>query len=273
MKTILPIARAIMTTDSYPKVRCVSVENGTITAIAKGAGMIEPNLATMLVFILTDLYMDKTELDRALTIAARKSFNRISVDSDQSTSDTVILLSSGKKRISDKNKFIECLTDVCSALAEDIVRNGEGTAHVIRVSVRGDESEEILSGIGKAIVNSPLVKTAIFGNDPNVGRIVSSIGDYLGNFNVDIDTGKLVISMGGIELFSNNAFRLDEQKEKQLSGYLASTKLEGIKEKKYPAHDRCVEIAVDLGTGKNEVIITGSDLTYEYIKENADYRS
>jgi glutamate N-acetyltransferase/amino-acid N-acetyltransferase len=272
-RTILPVARAIMTTDSYPKVRSGKVENGTITAIAKGAGMIEPNLATMLVFILTDLYLEKSELGEALRIAAGKSFNRISVDSDQSTSDTVILLSSGKKKISDRQKFIECLTGVCASLAEDIVRNGEGTAHVIRVRVRGDEPEETLSGIGKAVVNSPLVKTAIFGNDPNVGRIVCSIGDFLGNFNIDVDTDVLGISMGGIEIFSKNAFLIDSQKEKQLSDYLSSTKLENTKEKKYPSHDKCVEITVGLGKEKNEVIITGSDLTYGYVKENADYRS
>jgi glutamate N-acetyltransferase/amino-acid N-acetyltransferase len=271
--TILNVAKAIMTTDSYPKARRAETDSGSITGTAKGAGMIEPNLATMLVFILTDLYATREELQAALSFCVGRSFNRISIDSDQSTSDTVILLSSGKKKISDMSGFKDALLDVCEGLATDIVRNGEGTAHVMRATVSGNEDEKTLVGIGKAVVNSLLVKTAVFGNDPNVGRIVSSIGDYLGNNDIAMDTRQMTISMGGIVIFDKNAFMLDAASEKRLSDYLVNAQISGTKEKGYPAHDLYVDIDIRFGNGGNKVVIYGSDLSYEYVKENADYRT
>jgi glutamate N-acetyltransferase/amino-acid N-acetyltransferase len=271
--SILDVATAIMTTDSYPKVRQASFDGGRITGIAKGAGMIEPNCATMLVFIVTDLYAPREELQDALRHCVGRSFNRISIDSDQSTSDTVILLSSGKKRITSMKRFEDALLEVCEDLAADIVRNGEGTSHVMRVQVSGSTEERILEGIGKAVVNSPLVKTAVFGNDPNVGRIVCSIGDFLGNNDIDLDTKELSVRMGGIEIFSHEAFRLDATSEKRLCEYLASARLEGTKEKGYPAHDLFIDIEIRIGNPRNKVVVYGSDLSYEYIKENADYRT
>ncbi len=271
--SLLDVAKAIMTTDSYPKARRAECEGGCITGIAKGAGMIEPNLATMLVFILTDLYAPKDSLQEALSFCSRGSFNRISIDSDQSTSDTVILLSSGKRKITDMSIFNNALSEVCEGLATDIVRNGEGTAHVIRASVTGNCKIALLEGIGKAIVNSPLVKTAIFGNDPNVGRIVSSIGDFLGNNDMDIDTKELAITMGGIEIFSKNSFRLDTGSEKRLSDYLVHAKLTDTKQKGYPAHDLFVDIDVRFGKSGETAVVYGSDLSYDYVKENADYRT
>lgn len=193
-KSILPAAKGITTTDRYPKIRSAT---GTvpstgapwsIVGIAKGAGMIEPNLATMLCYILTDLDIPRKRLQEMLSETVQESFNCISVDGDQSTSDTVLVLSSKKvplpvtasEREDIEVAFATALRTVCVQLAEDIVRNGEGTQHVVRVNVSGAPTSLIARGVGKSIVNSNLVKCAISGCDPNVGRIVGAIGSYLG---------------------------------------------------------------------------------------------
>lgn len=270
--SILDVAKAIMTTDSFPKVRSAAVGQGRITAIAKGAGMIEPNMATMLVFILTDIEIPRDTLRQYLADAAGVSFNTISVDGDQSTSDTAIILSSAKKPCTSRDAFKDTLVTVCKDLAEDIVRNGEGTSHVIKVRVKGECDSKTGTGIGKAIVNSPLVKSAIFGNDPNVGRIISAIGDFLGNHQVDLDIKPMIIKMGETEIFSHGAFMLSPVKEEQLFQYLKQAQL-NPGEKGYPLHENSVEIEVILGQGEKCYTVIGSDLTYEYVRENADYRS
>ncbi|TVR05043.1 MAG: arginine biosynthesis protein ArgJ, partial [Spirochaetaceae bacterium] len=182
----LEVARAIMTTDSFPKVRSATVGGARIVGIAKGAGMVEPNLATMLVFLLTDADIDRDGLRTVLSKAVAQSFNRISIDSDQSTSDMVVAVSSQRHRV-EPAAFEGALTGLCRSLAGDVVRNGEGTCHVIRVRLRGAPCEEDAAGLAKAVVNSPLVKTAVFGNDPNVGRIIGALGDYAGTFDVALD--------------------------------------------------------------------------------------
>jgi glutamate N-acetyltransferase/amino-acid N-acetyltransferase len=265
-------ARAIMTTDSYPKLRSAAVGGGRLVGFAKGAGMIEPNLATMLVFLLTDFKIPRNVLRRILKQTAEETFNCISVDGDQSTSDTVLLLSSGKGPEISEDEFVRVLRDVCSGLARDIVRNGEGTGHVMRVRVSEARSFELARAFGKAVVNSPLVKTAVFGNDPNVGRIVSALGDYAGNSGIELDTKKIGISLGNESIFEGGAFRLDQEKEKRLSSCLALAGMD-TKEKKYPPHDRTVDIDVRLGEGGSEAVVYGSDLSYDYVRENADYRS
>jgi glutamate N-acetyltransferase/amino-acid N-acetyltransferase len=269
---LLDVAKAIMTTDSFPKVRTHQTGDGRITAIAKGAGMIEPNMATMLVFILTDITISRQELRKALRRAAEESFNKISIDSDQSTSDMAVCLSSGKKECESINHFNHALTSVCKYLAEDIVRNGEGTSHVIKVIVSGTNNIHLNAGIGKAIVNSPLVKTAMFGDDPNTGRIVAAIGDYLGNNYITVNTEKMVIRMAGIEIFSNMAFTMNQEKEARLSAYLKECRLDP-KIKGYPQHDKTVDIEISFGNKSARTTIIGSDLSYEYVRENADYRS
>jgi glutamate N-acetyltransferase/amino-acid N-acetyltransferase len=177
--SILPAALGITTTDRYPKVRsAVSKSNKwRVVGIAKGAGMIEPNMATMLAYILTDLKLPKATLDRCLRAAVAKSFNCISVDGDQSTSDTCFLLSSEvvEASASDESEFTTALATVCRDLAEDIVRNGEGTNHVIKVTVTGAPTDLIARDLGRFVCNSNLVKCAIAGCDPNVGRIVGMI--------------------------------------------------------------------------------------------------
>ncbi|MBN1836189.1 MAG: bifunctional ornithine acetyltransferase/N-acetylglutamate synthase [Spirochaetales bacterium] len=272
-ESLLPVARGIMTTDSYPKLHREAVGQGAIVGVVKGAGMIEPNMATLLGFLLTDLRIGREELREALAFAVQRSFNRISVDGDQSTSDIVLAFSSGHKPEVSREKFRAALLAVCRRLAEDVVRNGEGVGHVIRVRVRG-AAGEVCQGAGKAVINSPLVKTAIFGNDPNVGRIVSALGDYAGNAGIPgLDPGSFRVSLGGIGIFERGAFALDPERERRLAGYLHECALEPGRVP-YPAHDRAVEIDVDLGKpGGEEIEVIGADLSYEYVRENADYRS
>ncbi len=270
--TALQFAQGIMTTDRYPKVRSARIGSGRIVGFAKGAGMLEPNMGTMLVFLVTDIAMQRSILQEALEYAAEKTFNRISIDGDQSTSDMALIFSSGRKPEIGVVEFRNALVTVCRDLCYDIVRNGEGTAHVIEVHVEGAISESIACAVGKNIVNSPLVKTAVYGNDPNVGRILAAIGDYMGNNGLPIDRDAVTVSMGNEIIFSHGAFRLDSEKEKRLSSYLASTMTEPD-HKGFPKHERNVEIGVDLGCGAAEATILGSDLSYEYVRENADYRT
>lgn len=281
--SILPAAEGIVTTDLYPKIRRASVGAGSIVGIAKGAGMIEPNLATMLVYILTDLSVPRDRLRTMLRRVVDVSFNAISIDSDTSTSDTVALLSSSRVACSDLAEFERALTQVCGDLAEDVVRNGEGVRHVIRVKVQHAPSPEIARALGKGIVNAPLFKCAVAGNDPNVGRLIQAIGKYAGAAPLAVDLSGLTLHMGGIELFANGVFRLDPSKETALVAHLKNAELYSSVAPKdgvftppieYPSHERCVEIEVDLGSaGTGEATIFGGDLTHEYVSENADYRS
>ncbi len=266
------LAERIMTTDSFPKLRSREVEGGRITAVAKGAGMIEPNMATMLCFVMTDLDISREYLREILPGIASETFNRISVDSDQSTSDMVIAASSRKKPCGNKDAFKQALYEVCSELAEDIVRNGEGTGHVIKVNVSGAASVEEACAIGKALVNSPLVKTAIAGNDPNVGRFASSIGDYCGNNGIPLQSDKVEIKLGGELILSDGGFRMDPEKESRLAAYMKETSM--LPEHKgWPMHEKTVDIDINIGMGNSVSTIIGSDLTHEYVRENADYRT
>jgi glutamate N-acetyltransferase / amino-acid N-acetyltransferase len=270
--SLLPMARAIMTTDAFPKVRAAAVGQGRIVGIAKGAGMIEPNMATLLCFLCTDVAVPRARLREDLAWCVQRSLNRLSIDGDQSTSDTAILLSSGVKAAPDPREFRAALLDVLSGLAFDIVRNGEGVGHAIRVRVERAHDEAAALGIARAVANSPLVKTAVFGNDPNVGRIVSAIGDYLGNTGGKLEAGKTVVRLGGEEIFSKGCFRLDAEKERRLSEYLRGRAFE-TKRVGWPQHDRTVDIDIRLDGTSDGVEILGSDLSYDYVRENADYRS
>ncbi len=280
--SILPAAEGIVTTDLYPKIRRASVGGGSIVGIAKGAGMIEPNMATMLGYVLTDLAVPRATLRAMLTRAVNASFNTISVDSDTSTSDTVALLSSGKVAGVDHAAFEQALTTVCRDLAEDVVRNGEGVRHVIRVNVQRAATAELARDLGKAIVNAPLFKCAVAGNDPNVGRLVQAIGKHVGAHAPTTDLSKLKLTLGGIEIFAGGVFQLNPDKEKALVAHLKDAELYASAAPKdgvftapidYPPHERCVEINVDLNSGTAGAIVLGGDLTHEYVSENADYRS
>jgi glutamate N-acetyltransferase/amino-acid N-acetyltransferase len=281
-ESIMPAAEGIVTTDLYPKVRSAAVGGGRIVGIAKGAGMIEPNLATMLVYLLTDLVVPRAELRAMLSRVVDGSFNSISIDSDTSTSDTVALISSSQVPCPDLAAFEKALGVVCRDLAEDVVRNGEGVRHVIRVSVRNAVTAGLARALGKAILNAPLFKCAVAGNDANVGRLVQAIGKYVGASAPETDLSKLKLKLGGIEIFANGVFQLNPEKEAALSAHLRHAELYQSAPPKdgvfvppidFPPHERCVEIEVDVGNGTAASTVFGGDLTHEYVSENADYRS
>ena len=280
--SIMPAAEGIVTTDLYPKVRRAAVGAGGIVGIAKGAGMIEPNLATMLVYILTDLAVPRADLRAMLARAMDSSFNAISVDSDTSTSDTVVVISSGRVPCADFGAFERALHTVCRDLAEDVVRNGEGVRHVIRVTVRNAASPALARALGKAIVNAPLFKCAVAGNDPNVGRLVQAIGKHVGAHAPGTNISNLSARMGGVEIFANGVFQLNPEKETALVAHLRAAELYASAPPKegvfaaaidYPPHERCVEIDIAVGNGAASATVFGGDLTHEYVSENADYRS
>ena len=270
--SILPMARAIMTTDAFPKVRSAAAGRGRIVGIAKGAGMIEPNMATLLCFLCTDVAVPRERLREDLTWCVQRTLNRLSIDGDQSTSDTAILLSSGLRGPADAEEFRAALLEVLSGLAFDIVRNAEGIGHALRVRVERAQDEAAGLGVARAVANSPLVKTAVFGNDPNVGRIVSAIGDYLGNTGGRLEIQRAVVRLGGEEIFAKGCFRLDAEKESRLSAYLRGRAFD-TKRVPWPQHDRTVDIEISLDGAAAGVEILGSDLSYDYVRENADYRS
>jgi glutamate N-acetyltransferase/amino-acid N-acetyltransferase len=280
--SILPAAEGIVTTDLYPKIRRATLGTGSIVGIAKGAGMIEPNMATMLVYILTDIAVPRAELRQMLARAVDASFNAISVDSDTSTSDTVVALSSGRVPFNEWGTFERGLHQVCRDLAEDVVRNGEGVRHVIRVIVRNAASLGLARALGKAVVNGPLFKCAVAGNDPNVGRLIQAIGKYIGAHAPGTNVSKLSARLGGIEIFANGVFQLDPAKEAALVAHLKGAELYQSAPTKeclfaapidYPPHERCVELEIDIGNGAASAVVIGGDLTHEYVSENADYRS
>jgi glutamate N-acetyltransferase/amino-acid N-acetyltransferase len=282
-ESVLPAAAGNCTTDHYPKLRSVQLGEGRIVGIAKGAGMIEPNLATMLVYVLTDLAVERGALRELLSEAVDASFNAMSIDSDTSTSDSVVALSSGRAACRDLRAFGAALNTLCADLCEDVVRNGEGVHHVLRVRVTGAPDAKLARAVGKSVVNSPLFQCAVAGNDPNVGRLVCAIGKQLGAMDAGLDPRRTRLSMGGVELLSDGVFRLDPHKEQKLVQQLKSAELyasrpppDGLTFRPavdYPPHERCVEIDIDLGSGDARALVLGADRTHEYISENADYRS
>jgi glutamate N-acetyltransferase/amino-acid N-acetyltransferase len=272
-----------MTTDLYPKVRRVELGGGSIVGFAKGAGMIEPDLATMLVYLLTDLDVPREALRSMLPAVMGPTFNAISIDSDQSTSDTVAVVSSRRVPCDDVRVFASALAEVCVLLAEDVVRNGEGVHHVIRCRVSGAPDVETARGVGKSVVNSPLVQCAICGNDANVGRLIMAVGKFCGAHGIELDASRLLISVAGIEVFSGGAFLLDPGVDARLTERLrhaamyssAPPDARGVFRPPidFPPHERVVDLDVDLGLGSAAFSVLGADRSHEYISENADYRS
>jgi len=263
--------------------------------IAKGAGMIEPNLATMLSYILTDLDVQRNVLQDMLNDITQTTFNCLTIDGDQSTSDTVFAISSQNIPLSasdELTEFRDGLKSICSRLSEDIVFNGEGTQHVVRIHVHNAPSVSLARNLGRFVINSNLVKCAISGNDPNVGRIVGAIGSYLGSASaapllVGLKPGDLTqglrVTLGGLDIYSDGAFQLSPAKEKLLSDYMLDAQLfpNEIPEhdRNYPPHRKMVEIEIFLGGSQAlssngfDSVVLGSDLTKEYVEINADYRS
>ncbi len=254
-------ARAIMTTDTYPKIatRRIEVAGKTITinAIAKGSGMIAPDMATMLAFVFTDAALPAAILQDALKQAVHKSFNAITVDSDTSTSDTVLLFATGGDDTSaspqTERAFRHALDDILLDLAHKIVKDGEGASKFVEIRVSGAQSDASARRIAMSIANSPLVKTAIAGEDPNWGRIVMAVGKA----GEPADRDLLDISIGG-QLIARNGEVDPDYSEEIAAAHMKNPN---------------IEIAVDLGIGNGADTVWTCDFTHDYIDINADYRS
>jgi glutamate N-acetyltransferase/amino-acid N-acetyltransferase len=237
----------------------------------------------MLVFLLTDVDVAREDLRAALDAAVDGSFHGITVDSDTSTSDMVVALASGARPRPDARRFREALLRVCRDLAEDVVRNGEGVHHVLRIRVAGAPDAAAARAIGKAIANSPLLQCAVNGNDPNVGRLLCAIGKHAGAAGLALDPARVRVVMGGEPLLERGVMRLDPAREERLVAHLRGAELyatrpaaDGLTFRPpiaHPPHERCVEIEVDLGAGSAASEVIGADRSHEYITENADYRS
>ncbi|MBX6333462.1 MAG: bifunctional glutamate N-acetyltransferase/amino-acid acetyltransferase ArgJ [Gemmatimonadaceae bacterium] len=246
-------AEGIMTTDTHPKALSCAVGEATITWVAKGSGMIEPNMATMLAYIFTDAALDAPTLDRMLRQAVHVSFNMLSVDSDTSTSDTCAILANGLAGPVDEGAFLDALTAGCVRMTEILARDGEGATHLIRASVRGAATTDEARRIAKSIVNSPLVKTMVHGADPNVGRLLMAIGKCV-DCTVrppctDAWINGHAVVRGGL--------RIDFDEATVRAALGAET----------------VDLEVALGVGDGAATAYGCDLTKGYIDENAAYYS
>ena len=261
-------ARAIMTTDTFPKLATRTVTLGqaqvVINGFAKGAGMIAPDLATMLAYIFTDAAVDRAVLQAMLEAGADKTFNCITIDSDTSTSDTVLAFATGaaaargapaiKDATSAEGRaFAAALYDLMRELALWVVKDGEGLTKFITIEVSGAESDAAARRIGFSIANSPLVKTAVAGGDPNWGRVVMAVGKA----GEAADRDRLSITYGDIQV-AKDGERAPTYDEKTVAAYMAG---------------REITIRVDLGLGAGKATVWTCDLTHGYISVNSDYRS
>lgn len=255
--------RAIITTDTHSKsVTCefeLSGKTVRMGAIAKGSGMIRPNMATMLCYITTDIAIDQALLQKAVSGCVKKSFNMISVDGDMSTNDMVIVLANGEAnnaKITEENAdyqiFFDKLMMLCTELAKQIAADGEGASKFLTINVKGAKSFADAKTVGMAIANSPLVKTAFFGEDPNWGRVICAVG-YSG---ADMVPEKTVVKFGGITIFANGTGATYDEKA------LAHV----MKEKD-------IVIDIELNMGQEDATVWSCDLSYEYVKINGEYHT
>ncbi|WP_337615352.1 bifunctional glutamate N-acetyltransferase/amino-acid acetyltransferase ArgJ [Megamonas funiformis] len=255
--------RAIITTDTHSKsVTCefeLSGKTVRMGAIAKGSGMIRPNMATMLCYITTDIAIDQALLQKAVSSCVEKSFNMISVDGDMSTNDMVIVLANGEAnnaKITEENAdyqiFFDKLMMLCTELAKQIAADGEGASKFLTINVKGAKSFADAKTVGMAIANSPLVKTAFFGEDPNWGRVICAVG-YSG---ADMVPEKTVVKFGGITIFANGTGATYDEKA------LAHV----MKEKD-------IVIDIELNMGQEDATVWSCDLSYEYVKINGEYHT
>ena len=261
----LNAAKAIMTTDTFPKVSEASAmidgKKVLIKGIAKGSGMIAPNMATMLGFIFTDANINRSVLQSILSEINEETFNTISVDGDESTNDTVMLIStnaSKHKNIKNKNDrklkdFVLKLKTVMGNLSEQIVRDGEGATKLVNISVSGAKNTNSAKSIARSVAQSPLVKTAIYGEDPNWGRIVMAIGKS----REPINKKKLKIKIGS-EIVAKNGTRSPAYNESKLKNYMKNDQ---------------IIISIDLGIGKGTAKMMTCDYSYDYVRINASYKT
>ncbi len=255
-----PVAasQAIMTTDTFSKSIAFDVEceNGkfSIGAMAKGAGMINPAMATMLCFITTDADVDAATMQEVLDKTTVTTFNAASVDGDTSTNDTVMLLSNRKSGAFDEEAFSEALRRIMHFLALEMVRDGEGATKLVEYAVTGAKDDAEAEVVAKALSNSLLVKTALFGEDPNWGRIASTVGAS----GVECDEKSLSISFNDLCVYEKGTLHFDEKMEAEAAKVMKSSEF---------------TISCDIGVGKGSFTAYGCDLGHEYVKINADYRT
>ena len=246
-------AEGIMTTDTHAKALSANVGDATITWVAKGSGMIEPNMATMLAYIFTDAALDAATLDRMLRSAVAGSFNMLSVDTDTSTSDTCAILANGLAGAVDETAFLETLTAGCVRMTEILGRDGEGAEHLLRVQVRGALNRHQAERIAKSVLNSPLVKTMVHGADPNVGRLLMAVGKCF-ECTIRPDVTDAWIN-GHQVVLGGERMDFDDSVVRQA---LAA---------------EVVDLEIALGVGDASATAYGCDLTKGYVDENASYYS
>jgi len=255
--------KAIITTDTYSKSCATEITLGgkevRFGAIAKGSGMIQPNMATMLCFITTDAAIDSKLLQKALSEIVEVSFNMISIDGDMSTNDMVIVLANGaagNAKITEENEdyklFKSTLQNICQELSKKIAADGEGATKFLTISVTGARNFAEAKAIGMSVAKSPLVKTAFFGEDPNWGRVICAVG-YAG---VPMDPNKTVVKFGGIPVYANGVGAAYDEAELR---------------KVMEAHD--IVIGIDMGEGDAKADIWSCDFSYEYVKINGEYHT
>jgi len=251
-------ADAILTTDLVEKTDCVDYDDIAVGGICKGSGMIHPNMATMLSFICTNLAIEKKALQKALDIAVKETFNRINVDGDTSTNDMVLVLANGTARNTPAKlgskaykKFVDALVHLCRNQAFQIVKDGEGATKFVTVRVKGAKTEDHALKVSKVVGNSKLVQTALFGEDPNWGRIIAAVG-YAG---VPVNPDKIEIALNGQSLVKNGA---------PVKG-LSTKRLEQKMKK-----DKIL-IEIDLHQGRASAETYTCDLSHDYIRINAEY--
>jgi glutamate N-acetyltransferase/amino-acid N-acetyltransferase len=250
---------AIMTTDSFSKTIAyeVQLDNGKsfrIGAMAKGAGMINPAMATMLCFITTDADVDKTTMQELLDKNTQLTFNAASVDGDTSTNDTVMLLSNKKSGCFHKEAFSQALYEIMTFLAQEMVRDGEGATKLVTYEITGAKDDTQAEIVAKALSNSLLVKTALYGEDPNWGRIASTVGAS----GADADEATLSISFDDVCVYEKGKLYFDEKMEAQAAKVMQKERF---------------TIACDLGLGDGKFRAYGCDLGHKYVEINADYRT
>jgi glutamate N-acetyltransferase/amino-acid N-acetyltransferase len=246
-------AEGIMTTDTHPKAISASVGDATITWIAKGSGMIEPNMATMLSYIFTDAAIAAPALDRLLREVVARSFNMLSVDSDTSTSDTCAILANGLAGPVDMPRFAATLLAGCIRMTEMLARDGEGARHLIRATVRSAQNDRDARVVAKSLVNSPLIKTMVHGADPNVGRLLMAVGKCFDCAIVPASTDAWINGHAVVARGERIAF--DEAVVRKSLG------------------EDVVDLVVSIGAGASEATAYGCDLTAGYVTENAAYYS
>ena len=245
------VAQAMMTTDTVAKTAVQRAGPARVVGMAKGVGMIEPDMATMLAFVLTDAAVDEATLDKLWRRAVDESFNCLSVDTDTSTSDTAVVLANGAAGPVSEAALAVALREVCLDLTLQLARDGEGATKLLTVTVRAAADRAQARRVAKAVVNSPLVKTAVHGADPNWGRVAMAVGKCQDD--LDIDPERVIIRFGDMETYPT---RLEEAELRHLAEIMAGDH---------------VDIEVELGTGSDEATVYGCDLSAGYIRINADY--